>query len=70
MQCPVCKNSENIQTKLHVDQFEESLETCPVCGTSWSVNHGLVEIVKDSQPKSFLQGISESVENDDYNKTD
>lgn len=67
MQCPVCKNHENKKINLHSDQFDESLVTCPVCGTSWLVNHGLVEVINDSQPKSFLQGTSECVEGDDYN---
>ncbi len=67
MRCPVCKNSEQVEIDLHSDQFNEDIVECKICGTIWSVNHGVVEIVKDAQAKSFLEATSESVEGDDYN---
>ena len=47
--------------------FYESLFECKVCNSTWSVNHGVTEVIKDTQAKSFLQGLSEAVEGDDYN---
>jgi len=67
MNCPVCKSSEFAETDLHVEGFYESLFECKVCNSTWSVNHGVTEVVKDTQAKSFLEGLSESVEGDDYN---
>jgi hypothetical protein len=49
-----------------VDGFYEGITECDVCGTVWSSNHGLQEVVKDGQALSFLEGMSESVEADDY----
>lgn len=66
MKCPVCKNHKDANISLHVDGFYEGLTECDVCGTVWSTNHGLQEIVKDSQSLSFLEGSSENVEADDY----
>ena len=67
MKCPVCKNHEHADIELHSEQFSENIMECPVCGSMWSVNHGVTEIVKDTQEKSFLEAQSESVEGDDYN---
>lgn len=67
MICPVCKNQEHSETHLHADQFDEELMNCSVCGSSWSVQHGVVEVIKDTQETSFLHGTSECVEGDDYN---
>ena len=67
MKCPVCKNHEFVDTDLHAEGFSEDIMECRICGTVWSVNHGVVEIVKDPQDKSFLQARSECVEGDDYN---
>ena len=67
MQCPTCKNHEHAETHLHADQFDEDIMKCRVCGTTWSVQHGVVEVIQDSQEASFLQGTSECVEGDDYN---
>lgn len=67
MQCPSCKNHAHSNTHLHADQFDEDIMKCSVCGTSWSVNHGMVEVIQDAQGASFLQGSSECVESDDYN---
>jgi glycyl-tRNA synthetase (class II) len=51
---------------MHVEQFNEGLVECSVCGSSWAVNHGLAELVVDAQISSFLEGQSECVEADDY----
>lgn len=66
MRCPVCKSFQNKEIDLHVDQFYEDLYECTTCGSSWSVAHGLTEVVKDSQLASFLEGTTETVECDDY----
>lgn len=66
MKCPVCKNQEYVDIDLHSDGFAEDIIECRVCGTIWSVNHGITEIVNDSQEKSFLEARSECVEGDDY----
>ncbi|AJF07745.1 hypothetical protein [Geoalkalibacter subterraneus] len=67
MKCPVCKTYQQNELDLHADGFYEDIVECGICGTVWSVNHGLVEIVKDSQQNSFLEAQSECVEGDDYN---
>ncbi|SNB47331.1 hypothetical protein [Geobacter sp. DSM 9736] len=69
MQCPVCKNHEQVDLDLHAEGFTEDIVECSICGTTWSVNHGVIEIIKDSQEKSFLEATSECVEGDDYNYT-
>ncbi len=66
MQCPVCKHHEHVDIDLHSDGFTENIMECPICGAIWSVNHGVTEIVKDPQEKSFLEALSEAVEGDDY----
>jgi len=67
MKCPVCKSHEQYaQIDLHSDGFAEDINTCRICGAVWSVNHGLSEIVKDPQEKSFLEATSACVEGDDY----
>jgi uncharacterized Zn finger protein len=68
MKCPVCKNNEHFDIDLHSNGFTENIMECPTCGTVWSVNHGVTEIVKDPQEKSFLEAQSECVEGDDYNQ--
>lgn len=67
MKCPVCKSQQHSDMGLHAEGFTENIMECPGCGTVWSVNHGVTEIVKDPQEKSFLQAQSECVEGDDYN---
>lgn len=69
MQCPVCKNSEQVDIDLHADGFSEDIIECSICGTTWSVSHGVIEVIKDAQEKSFLEATSENVEGDDYNYT-
>lgn len=66
MKCPICKNTENREIDLHADGFYEDLFECSFCGSSWSVTHGLTEIVTDTQQASFLEALTESVEGDDY----
>lgn len=67
MKCPVCKHHNNYKrTGLHADGFDEALYQCAVCGSSWAINHGLTEMVRDTQEHSFLAGITECVEGDDY----
>lgn len=66
MKCPVCKNHKHVNLNLHSDGFDEKIVECRICGTVWSVNHGVTEIVKDAQEKSFLSAITECVEADDY----
>jgi len=66
MQCPVCKHHNYKATDLHAEGFAEALCNCSVCGSTWSTNHGLTEVVKDTQEHSFLAGITECVEGDDY----
>lgn len=69
MKCPVCKNSKShLQLDIHSNGFDEEIYECDICGASWSVNHGTIEVIKDSQPRSFLESISENVEGDDYNQ--
>lgn len=66
MNCPVCKAQKFTEMDLHADGFTENIVECRVCGTIWSINHGVMEVVKDSQAKSFLAATSECVEGDDY----
>ena len=67
MKCPVCKTHEQyVDIDLHFEGFSEDIMTCRICGAVWSVNHGMVEVVRDPQEKSFLEAISECVEADDY----
>lgn len=66
MNCPICKNSKNEELDLHAEGFYEDLFECPVCGSSWSVNHGQTEVIRDTQQASFLEALTECVEGDDY----
>lgn len=68
MKCPVCKHHEHVDINLHSDGFYEGIIKCPICSAMWSVNHGLLEIINDSQEQSFLGAQSECVEGDDYNQ--
>ncbi len=63
MKCPVCKSHKShIEIQVHANGFDEDLFQCETCGSTWSVNHGLIEIVKDTQSKSFLEANDESVD--------
>ena len=66
MKCPICKSSESQEIDLHAEGFYENLFECPTCESSWSVNHGLTEVIKDTQQASFLEALTETVEGDDY----
>lgn len=66
MKCPVCGSYEQRDLVMKSEQFAEGLSECLVCGSSWSTNHGLAEMVNDTQLASFLEGQSECVEADDY----
>jgi len=66
MRCPVCKGHKQTEIDLQADGFTEGIVECKICGTVWAVNHGLSEIVKDAQEKSFLEALTECVEGDDY----
>ena len=66
MKCPICKSPKHSKISLHVEGFYEALFECADCASSWSVNHGLTEVVNDTQQASFLEAITECVEGDDY----
>jgi len=67
MKCPICKTLEEyVEIDLHLDGFAEEINTCSICGTIWSVNHGATNIVRDPQRKSFLSALSECVGADEY----
>lgn len=66
MQCPACKHYQHKEIGLHAAGFDEALYTCAICGSTWMTNHGLTEMVSDTQRASFLTGTTECVEGDDY----
>ena len=66
MQCPVCKKHEHDSIELRSGSFNEGLLECRICGSVWSVNHGLMSIVRDSMADSFMEALSASVEGDNY----
>ena len=68
MKCPVCKKINTSELDLHADGFYEDLFECSSCGATWSLNHGVVEVISDPQKDSFLQAVTEPVEADDYNQ--
>jgi uncharacterized Zn finger protein len=67
MNCPACNTQEHTEVHFKSEAFQEDLDKCTACGTVWSVNHGTVEVVTDTQEKSFLSAGTECVECDDYN---
>ena len=66
MQCPVCHSIEQKGMDLKSEGFKEDIFECGLCGASWSINHELLEIIKDPQRNSFLSVMTESVESNDY----
>ena len=66
MHCPVCKNHEHVGIDLRSSGFNEDLVECRICGTTWSVSHGVMAIVKDPHANTFLEALSESVEGDNF----
>lgn len=67
MLCPVCKtHDQHTHSALETEGFSEQLITCEICGSLWSINHGMTELVRDAQEQSFMEALSECVESDDY----
>lgn len=67
MNCPICKkNEQHVEIEVHANGIDEDLIQCDICGSIWSVNHGQVEVVKDTQARSFLEATPDSVEGADY----
>ena len=66
MKCPVCGNHDQQKIHLQSEGFNEGIEECKNCGAVWAINHGLAEVVRDPQARSFLSASSEAVEADDY----
>lgn len=64
--CPTCKSTLCIETSLDSFQFHEQLFECTNCGTVCSSAHAQLEVVTDSQERSFLSATSALVESDDY----
>lgn len=67
MHCPTCQSIEHTEINFKSEAFQEDIDKCPTCGTVWSINHGTIEVVTDSQENSFLSSLTECVECDDYN---
>lgn len=68
MKCPVCKtHGPHAEIDLHAAGFTEDIVTCGGCGAVWSINHGVIELVSEPLPASFLSASTECVEADDYN---
>ncbi|MDH3454004.1 MAG: hypothetical protein OEL80_02580 [Desulfuromonadales bacterium] len=66
MKCPVCKHHQaHTQIEVHANGFDEDLFQCDICGSTWSVNHGLAEVVRDTQRSSFLAANSDPVDGAD-----
>ena len=64
MKCPVCKTrGEYLGINLQADGFAENINTCHVCETTWSVNHGISKVIEDSM---FLETTSECNDEDTY----
>ncbi|MDY0191395.1 MAG: hypothetical protein RBR22_11740 [Desulfuromonas sp.] len=66
MNCPACKHTRTKVQNLRGDGFTVEIVECKTCGTTWSVNHGVTEIIKDTQKSTFLQCDNENVEGYDY----
>ena len=67
MYCPSCNTLEHSDVHFKSGEFKEDHNKCSSCGTVWSINHGTVEIITDTQEHSFLSALTEHVECDDYN---
>lgn len=65
MQCPVCGSPEHNDIHLQSGDFKEDIIQCPTCGTVWSINHGLAEVVSQPEGGSFLSLQSDGIEGDD-----
>ncbi len=66
MRCPICGSYESSSLAMKSEQFSEELVQCSLCESSWSIAHGLEKVFIDTQSSSFLEGVCECVEADDY----
>jgi len=66
MKCPVCTHHNNSGLDLRSAGFAEEIVECSMCGTVWSISHGLTKIVVDTQQQSFLESEAAAVENDEF----
>jgi uncharacterized protein YbaR (Trm112 family) len=67
MLCPVCKTHDQYsQSALKTEGFSQQQLTCSECGSVWSIHHGMVVLVSDTQENSFLQVLTDCVESDDF----
>lgn len=63
MKCPVCKSyAAHTEIQVHANGFDEELFKCELCDSTWSVNHGLVDVVTDTQKQSFLEANTEQAD--------
>ena len=67
MKCPVCKSKKLQEIDLHADGFYEGIFECEICSDQ-PPQLVEIELIRDPQPDSFLQGMPEKVESDDYNQ--
>lgn len=64
--CPTCRTALCVETSFDTFQFHERFYECTNCGTICSSAHAQLEVVVDSQERSFLSTTSADVESDDY----
>lgn len=64
--CPTCNATLCIETSFDTFHFHEKLYECTNCGTICSYAHAQLEVVSDSQERSFLSTTTSLVEADDY----
>lgn len=64
--CPTCKSFQCVETRFDAAAFHEKFYECTHCGTVCSSSHAQLEVVTDSQERSFLSTTSSLVEADDY----
>jgi transcription elongation factor Elf1 len=64
--CPTCNSTLCIETSFDTAQFHEKFYECTNCGTICSSAHAQLEVVSDSQERSFLSTTTALVEADDY----
>ena len=64
--CPTCKTFLCIETSFDALQFHEKFYECTNCGTVCSSSHAQLEVISDSQERSFLSTTSSLVESGDY----
>ncbi len=66
MKCPICHEQVQVELALDSEGFHESIYECSNCQASWSVQHNLVDMIKDPQSRTFLEVQSLAVEEDDF----